>query len=99
MVRGLSWPEVDSYLLGHEQQIQRQQELPRLAAWSAFNAFQIGLKDPEISRSPQEFWPLPLVDRPAPVKIELVGETLAEMRARLERQNRERLAARAAATA
>lgn len=96
MVRGLSWPEIDSYLMGHERQQQREQLLPRLAAWAAFNTFQLGLKEPQLIGSDRELWPLPLVDKPTAQKPPSEAEELAALRARLEQQNRERLAARAA---
>lgn len=89
MVRGLSWPEVDSYLHGSEHRYQKDQDILRLLTTMVHNVFA------DKALSPAELLPFPLLDRQAP-KAADAGESLADMRARLEAQNRERLAARAA---
>ena len=62
--KSLSWPDVDNIIIGHERRHQRQQELPRMLAWQQHNAF---AKPEDVAPTPAAFWPLPLVDRAAPL--------------------------------
>lgn len=89
--RGLTWPELDSYLAGYDVRLQRQMAGFRLVAAQVYNVLA------EQPLSPAAYLPLPAVDGP-PAAPAVGGESMAEFRARLAAQNTQTLAARAAAT-
>lgn len=81
--RALSWPEVDCILNGYITRQQTEMLMPRQIAWETHNLRQMMSDKPEFSLSPQEYLPLPLVDRPAPVAAGPEPTALADFHARM----------------
>lgn len=72
----VTWLELDSLQQGHARAQQKLQVMPRLIAWETHNLRQMMSAEPSFSQSPAEYWPLDLIDGPAPEPkpINLPGE-------------------------
>ncbi len=89
VARGLSWSEVDFYLIGYATRKQEELAGHRMVATRIHNLFP-GDGGP---LTEAQYHPLPLVDPPTKQAVAADEESLADYAARLAKQNQARLVA------